>query len=48
MTIREFILNALEYKPISASTALKILQRVLKRLGYRTPKALPEPQEHVR
>lgn len=45
MTIKEFILRAMEHDPITETTAQKILRRILLILGYGTPKALPEPKE---
>lgn len=45
MTIKEFILTAMQYKSMSESTAQKILKRLLLLLGYDPPKELPEPEK---
>lgn len=42
MTIKEFILAALQYESMSESTAQKILKRILLRLGYDPRGELPE------
>lgn len=47
MTIKQFLLCAMEYRPISESIAYKILKRILLLLGYGPPKELPEPQEQI-
>lgn len=45
MTIKDFLLRAMEHDPITESTAQKILRRILLILGYGAPKVLPEPKE---
>ena len=47
MTVKEFILRAMEYEPISETTAQKILKRILLLLGFSIPKELPEPREEA-
>lgn len=42
MTIKKFILTALQYESMSESTAQKILKRILLLLGYDPPRELPE------
>lgn len=44
MTIREFILRAMEYDPMTESAAQTILKRILRILGC-APKELPELKE---
>ena len=46
MTINEFIRRALEYEPMTETTAQKILRRILLILGLDPPKGLPEPEDH--
>ena len=45
MTVKEFILRAMEYEPMSETTAQKILKRILLLLGFDMPKELPEPKK---
>ena len=45
MTVKDFILRAMEYEPMSETTAQKILKRILLLLGVGIPKELPEPRE---
>lgn len=45
MRIKDFILRAMEYDPITEATAQKLLQRILKILGYGMPKELPDSKE---
>ena len=45
MTIKEFVLRAMEYDPLSEATAQKILRHILQILGYGVPKELPEPHK---
>jgi hypothetical protein len=47
MTVKEFILCAMEYKPMSETTAQKILTRILVLLGFGMPKELPESREET-
>lgn len=43
MTIKELILKALEYDPLSETTAQKILMRILEILSRGQRRELPEP-----
>lgn len=45
MTIKDFILRAMEHDPLTEAAAQKKLKRILQFLGYNTPKELPEPQK---
>ena len=45
MTIKNFILRAMEHDPLTEAVARKILKRILQFLGYNAPKELPEPQK---
>lgn len=47
MTVKDFILRAMEYEPMSETTAQKILKRILLLLGFGIPKGLPEPREEA-
>lgn len=47
MTVKEFILRAMEYEPISETTAQKILKRILILLGFGMQKELPESGEEA-
>jgi hypothetical protein len=47
MTVKEFILRAVEYEPMSETTAQKILKRILHLLGFGMPKELPESREEA-
>lgn len=47
MTVKDFILRAMEYEPMSETTAQKILKRILLLLGFGIPKELPEPGEEA-
>jgi hypothetical protein len=47
MTIKDFILRAMEYEPMSETTAQKILKRILLLLGFGILKQLPEPREEA-
>lgn len=46
MTIKEFILRAMEYAPMTEEAAQTILRRILGFLGYGVPKQLPEPKSN--
>ena len=45
MTVKEFILRAMVYEPISESSAQKILNRILILLGFGMQKELPESSQ---
>jgi hypothetical protein len=45
MTIKDFILRAMEHDPLTEAAAQKILKRILQLLGYNAPKELLEPQK---
>lgn len=45
MTVKEFILRAMEYEPIPETTAQKILKRILILLGFGMQKELPESSQ---
>ena len=47
MTVKDFILRAMEYEPMSETTAQKILKRILLLLGFGIPKELPESREEA-
>lgn len=47
MTVKDFILRAMEYEPMSETTAQKILKQILLLLGFGIPKELPEPGEEA-
>ena len=47
MTVKDFILRAMEYEPMSETTAQKILKRILLLLGFGIPKELPAPREEA-
>ena len=47
MTVKDFILRAMEYEPMSETTAQKILKRILLLLGFGIPKELTEPREEA-
>ena len=47
MTVKEFILRAMEYEPISETTAQRILKRILILLGFCMQKELPESRQKV-
>jgi hypothetical protein len=47
MTVKEFILRAMEYEPMSETTAQKILKRILLLLGFGMPRELPKPGEEA-
>lgn len=45
MTVKEFILRAMGYEPISETTAQKSLKRILILLGFGMQKELPESSQ---
>lgn len=47
MTVKEFIMRAMEYEPMSETTAQKILKRILIQLGLGMQKELPESGEEA-
>lgn len=47
MTVKEFILRAVEYEPMLETTAQKILKQILHLLGFGMQKELPESGEEA-
>lgn len=45
MTVKDFILRAMEYETMSETTAQKILKRILILLGFGMQKELPESNQ---
>lgn len=47
MTIKELIIRALEFEPLTDTAAQRILLRILEILRCGSPEELPEPKDHT-